>query len=157
LGVVEQLANQLLGLPLPVDAPDTTPQPGLSPETYFGVGKMVNYAGSGVYDEGEANFAFPPSLPNDSFALQGPWTLDYQGATADSNTSSIELNYHAKNVYIVVGGAGSLTVTRDGKTTTLPVSGPPTSQQIVARNEVARGSLEVRPSEGLQVFSFTYG
>jgi cytochrome c biogenesis protein CcdA/thiol-disulfide isomerase/thioredoxin len=162
--VTEKLIRQLLTeakrgvmLPPPAYAPDTTPQPGLTPETYFGVGKMVNYAGSGVYDEGEANFAFPPSLPNDSFALQGPWRLDYQGATADSKTSSIELNYHAKNVYIVVGGTGSLTVTREGKTTTLPVGGPPTSHQIVAGNEVARGSLEVRPSEGLQVFSCTYG
>jgi hypothetical protein len=48
-------------------------------------------------------------------------------------------------------------VTRDGKTTTVPVSGPPTSHQIVAGNDVARGLLEVRSSKGLQVFSFTYG
>jgi cytochrome c biogenesis protein CcdA/thiol-disulfide isomerase/thioredoxin len=144
-------------LPPPVDAPDTTPQGGLTPETYFGVGKMVNYAGSGVYDKGQANFSFPPALPNDTFALQGPWTLDYQGATADSDTSSIKLNYNAINVYIVVGGTGNLTVSRDGKTTTVPVSGPPTSHQIVGRDGVARGLLDVRLSEGLQVFSFTYG
>jgi cytochrome c biogenesis protein CcdA/thiol-disulfide isomerase/thioredoxin len=144
-------------LPSPVDAPDTTPQLGLTPETYFAVGKVVNYAGGGSYDEGKANFTFPPSLPSDSFALQGLWALDYEGATAESNTSSIELNYHAKNVYIVVGGTGTLAVTRNGKTTTLPVSGPPTSHQIVADKDETRGSLVVRPSEGLQVFSFTYG
>jgi cytochrome c biogenesis protein CcdA/thiol-disulfide isomerase/thioredoxin len=144
-------------LPPPVDAPDTTPQLGLTPETYFAVGKVVNYAGGGSYDEGKANFTFPPSLPSDSFALQGLWALDYEGATAESNTSSIELNYHAKNVYIVVGGTGTLAVTRNGKTTTLPVSGPPTSHQIVADKDETRGSLVVRPSEGLQVFSFTYG
>ena len=90
-----------------MDAPDTTPHGSLTPETYFGVGKVVNYAGRGGYDEGQANFAFPPPLPDDSFALQGPWALDYQGATADSDASSIELNYHAKNVYIVVGGTGT--------------------------------------------------
>src|SRR5262249_19051762 len=122
----EKLIRQLLNdsrpgvmLPPPVDAPDATPQRGLTPETYFGVGKVVNYAGTGSYDEGEATSQSPPSLPNDSFALQGPWTLDYQGATAASNTSSIGLNYRAKNVYAVVGGTGSLTVARDGKTTTL--------------------------------------
>jgi cytochrome c biogenesis protein CcdA/thiol-disulfide isomerase/thioredoxin len=162
--VTETLIRQLIAtarpgvaLPPPVDAPDTTPQSGLTPETYFGVGKMVNYAGTGVYDKGQANFAFPPTLPDDSFALQGPWTLDYQGATADSDTSSIELNYHAKNVYIVVGGTGSLTVTRDGKTTTVPISGPPTSHQIATGNDMARGLLDVRSSKGLQVFSFTFG
>ena len=160
----EQLIRELItsarpkvALPPPVDAPDTTPQRGLTPETYFGIGKMVNYAGSGVYDKGQANFTYPPALPNDTFALQGPWTLDYEGATADSDTSSIELNYYAKNVYIVAGGNGNLTVTRDGKTTTVPVSGPPTSHQIVDRNDLARGLLDVRCSKGLQVFSFTYG
>jgi cytochrome c biogenesis protein CcdA/thiol-disulfide isomerase/thioredoxin len=160
----EKLIRELLttarpgiSLPSPVGAPDTTPRGGLTPETYFGVGKMSNYAGNGVYDEGRATFGYPPTLPEDTFALQGPWALDYQGATADSDSSSIELNYRAKNVYIVVGGTGTLAVTRGGKTTTLPVDGPPTSRQIVAANDVARGSLDVRASKGLQVFSFTYG
>jgi cytochrome c biogenesis protein CcdA/thiol-disulfide isomerase/thioredoxin len=162
--VTEKLIRQLLTdarpgvkLPRPVDAPDTTPQRGLTPETYFGVGKVVNYAGGGVYDEGSATFTYPPSIPDDSFALQGPWSLDYQGATAAADDSSIELNYHAKDVYIVIGGTGNLTVTRDGKSTTLPVSGPPTSHQIVAGNDVTRAALDVRPSKGLQVYSFTYG
>ena len=96
-------AHKGVALPPPVDAPDTTPQNGLTPETYFGVGKVVNFAGGGTYDEGRADFVFPAALPDDSFALQGPWTLNYQGATADSGASSIELNYHAKNVYVVVG------------------------------------------------------
>ena len=160
----EKLIRQLIStarpgvrLPPAVDAPDTTPAGGLTPETYFGVGKMVNYAGGGAYDKGQANFTFPAALPNDTFALQGPWTLDYQGATGDSDSSSIKLNYHAKNVYLVVGGTGNLTVTRDGKTTTVPVSGPPTSRQIVGGKDVARGLLDVRLDQGLQVFSFTYG
>ena len=160
----EKLIRQLIStarpgvrLPPAVDAPDTTPAGGLTPETYFGVGKMVNYAGGGVYDKGQADFTFPAALPNDTFALQGPWTLDYQGATADSDSSSIKLNYHAKNVYLVVGGTGNLRVTRDGKTTTVPVSGPPTSRQIVGGKDVARGLLDVHLDQGLQVFSFTYG
>jgi len=160
----EKLIRQLLttahpgvSLPPPVDAPDTTPHASLTPETYLSVGKVVNYAGVGSYDEGKTSFALPPSLPDDSFALQGPWALNYEGATADSDASSIELNYHAKNVYIVVGGTGTLAVTRNGSTTTTPVSGPPTSHQIVADKDETRSSLDVRPSQGLQVFSFTYG
>ena len=162
--VTEKLIRELIAkarpgvaLPPAVDAPDTTPRLSLTPETYFGVGKVVNYAGSGVYDKGRANFTFPTAMPDDTFALQGPWTLDYQGATADSDASSITLNYHAKNVYIVIGGTGNLTVTRDGTTTTVPVSGPPMSHEIVTGNDVARGLLDVRSSKGLQVFSFTYG
>ncbi len=160
----EKLIRELIGnahngvaLPPAVDAPDTTPQGGLTPETYFGVGKVVNYAGTGTYDEGRSTFSLPQKLPDDSFALQGPWQLDYQGATADGDASSIELNYRAKNVYIVVGGTGNLVVTRDGKTTTVPVAGPPQAHQIADGKDVTRGSLQVRPSQGVQVFSFTYG
>ena len=150
-------AHNGVKLPAAVDAPDTTPQGGLTPETYFGVGKVVNYAGIGTYDQGREVFSLPQKLPDDSFALQGPWQLDYQGATADGDASSIALNYRAKNVYIVAGGTGNLVVTQGGKTTTVPVSGPPQSRQIAAGNDVTRGSLQVQPSQGVQIFSFTYG
>ncbi|CAM3060433.1 thiol:disulfide interchange protein [Mycobacterium intermedium] len=144
-------------LPKPVEAPDITPRTVLTPETYLGVGKVVNFGGGGVYDEGSAAFAYPPDLPADKFALSGRWSLDYQGATADTESSAIKLNYHAANVYIVVGGTGTLTVLRDGKETTVPVSGPPTSHQIAAGGAQRAGTVEVRPSKGLQIFSFTYG
>jgi hypothetical protein len=45
----------------------------------------------------------------------------------------------------------------DGKTTTVPVSGPPNMRQVVADDGDGAGSLEVRLSKGLQAFSFTYG
>ena len=69
----------------------------------------------------------------------------------------VALKYNAKDVYIVAGGEGTVSVRRDGNTTTVPISGPPTSHQLVAGDEVARGELEVRLSKGLQAFSFTYG
>jgi cytochrome c biogenesis protein CcdA/thiol-disulfide isomerase/thioredoxin len=162
--VTEKLIRQLLAdakpgvnLPQAVDAIDTTPHGGLTPETYFGVGKVVNYGGSSGYDEGSATFDYPQALAADKFALSGRWSLDYQGATAVGDNSAVKLNYHAKNVYIVVGGSGTVTVVRDGKPTTLAITGPPTSHQIVAGDQVASGTLEVRPSKGLQLFSFTYG
>ena len=46
---------------------------------------------------------------------------------------------------------------RNGNPATLPISGPPTAHQIVTGDQVAAGTLEVRPSQGLQLFSFTYG
>jgi cytochrome c biogenesis protein CcdA/thiol-disulfide isomerase/thioredoxin len=150
-------ANPAVQLPAPVDSVDTTPQTDTTPETYLSVGKVVNYGGSGRYDQGAGDFDYPPSLPDDRFALRGRWTLDYQGATSGGNGASIALNYHAKDVYIVAGGEGTITVTRDGKTTTVPISGPPTLHQIVAHDATQKDRLEVRVPEGIQVFSFTYG
>jgi cytochrome c biogenesis protein CcdA/thiol-disulfide isomerase/thioredoxin len=162
--VTENLIRQLLTdanpdveLPPPSESVDTTPASGQTPETYLGVGKMVNYGGTDLYDEGTATFNYPAKLPDDTFAYRGRWKLDYQGATAESDNSTIALNYNAKNVYIVAGGEGTVTVTRDGETTSVPISGPPQSRQIVAGDKVQRGQVEVRLSKGLQAFSFTYG
>ena len=162
--VTEDLIRQLivsahpgLKLPPPTDSSRPAPPEQTTPETYFGVGKVVNFGGGGLYDEGTTTFDYPPTLAADTFALRGSWSLDYQGATADSNQSSIKLNYHAKNVYIVVGGTGALTVTRDGRSFMVTISGPPTSHQIVAGDRSQSGTLEVRPAQGLQVYSFTYG
>ena len=159
----EKLIRELLAekpgvnLPAPVDSVDTTPKDDTTPETYLSVGKAVNYGGSGQYDQGAFDFTYPPKLSSDTFALRGRWRLDYQGATADSGESSIALDYHAKDVYIVAGGEGSLKVTRGDRTTSIPISGPPTLHQIVDDDSVQRGRLEVSVPRGLQVFSFTYG
>ncbi len=162
--VTESLIRQLLvdanpdvDLPAPSDSVDQTPANGLTPETYLGVGKMVNYGGPDVYDEGTADFVYPMRLADDHFAYRGRFKLDYQGATAESDDSRIALKYTAKNVYIVAGGEGVITVTSNGETTTVPVSGAPTSRQLVSRGGVGRGELEVVLSRGLQAFSFTYG
>ncbi len=162
--VTENLIRELLvdadpdvQLPSPSGSADETPEAGQTPETYLGVGKMVNYGGPDTYDEGTAEFTYPSKLADDTFAYQGRWALDYQGATALSDDSRIALKYNAKNVYIVAGGEGTVTVTSNGRTTELPITGVPTSHQLVSRGEVGPGQLEVRLSKGLQAFSFTYG
>ena len=163
----EKLIRQLLvaadpdiRLPAPVNSVDTTPRTRLTPETYLGVGKTGNYGGGGDYRVGTATFGYPAKLTDDKFALHGRWALDDQGATADSDDSAIRLNYTAKDVYAVVAGTGTITVTRDQKTTTTSISGAPTLHQIVGNNIGAsahRDQLDMRVSKGLQVFSFTFG
>ena len=159
----ERLIRQLLtdgdeaALPAATERSDSTPTAPTTPETYFSVGKVVNYGGTGVYDEGTHTFDFPAQLAEDRFALRGPWALDYQGITAQADGAAIKLNYHARNVYLVVGGTGTVRVTRDGVTTELAVSGPPNMRQIIADDTDGAGTVEVAFDEGLQAFSFTYG
>jgi cytochrome c biogenesis protein CcdA/thiol-disulfide isomerase/thioredoxin len=162
--VTEKLIRQLLvdanpdaRLPGAVNSPDTTPQTKLTPETYLAPGRVWTYGGAGEYKAGTATFAFPAQLADDKFALRGRWTLDDQGVTADGDDSAIALNYTAKAVYVVGGGTGTLTVTRDGKTTTTQVGGPPTLRQIVADDTARRDRLDMQVSKGLQLFSFTFG
>ena len=103
----------------PVDAADTTPQAGLTPETYFGVGKVVNYAGTGA-TPGQADVRLSRRpCPTTVRAARADGHSTTRAPPPTATTPSIELNYHAKNVYIVVGGTGTVTVTRDGETTTI--------------------------------------
>ena len=162
--VTEKLIRQLLSqarpdraLPAQTAGADITPRSPLTPETYLSVGKVVNYGGTGPYDEGAMTFDLPARLADDSFALRGPWQLDYQGATATGDGAQIALNYHARNVYVVVGGTGTLEVTGGGVTRHIPVSGPPNMRQIVADHPDGAGHVDVTLSPGLQAFSFTYG
>ncbi|OBF68716.1 thiol:disulfide interchange protein [Mycobacterium sp. 852002-51971_SCH5477799-a] len=150
-------AHPGIQLPPPTHSVDMTPQTRLTPETYLGVGKSENYGGTGKYQAGATTLSFPPNLADDRFGLRGRWILDNQGATADGDDSAVRLNYTAKDVYAVVGGTGTITVTRDGNTTTTPIGGAPTLHRIVADASAHRDQLDMRVSKGLQVFSFTFG
>jgi cytochrome c biogenesis protein CcdA/thiol-disulfide isomerase/thioredoxin len=161
--VTEHLIRQLLSqadknanLPPAVDAPDTTRTSSLTPETYLGTRTAVNYSGQGAYDQGTATFDYPAQLPADAFALRGQWTLDPQAATADDD-DTIALNHHARNVYLVVGGTGALSVARGGEATRISVTGPPNMHKVVSNDTGATGHVEVGLSRGLQAYSFTYG
>jgi hypothetical protein len=150
-------ANPNVRLPAAVNGVDTTPKTNLTPETYLAPDKATTYGGDGSYQAGAAGFSLPAQLANDKFALRGRWTLDDQGVTAESDDAAIRLNYTGKNVYAVVGGTGTITVTRGGKTTVTAIGGPPTLHQIVADDAAHRDQLDMQVSKGLQVFSFTFG
>ncbi|SPM29107.1 cytochrome c biogenesis protein DipZ [Mycobacterium terramassiliense] len=153
-------ANPDVKLPGAGGAVDATPHTPLTPETYLGAGKAVNYGGGGEYKSGTSTFAYPATLPDDRFALRGRWTVDDQGATADSDDAALRLNYTAKDVYVVVGGTGTITVTRGGRTTATAIGGPPTLHQIAGGdpgNAAHRDQLDMQVGKGLQVFSFTFG
>lgn len=150
-------ANKDVALPPAVDARDTTPTSALTPETNLGTAKDPHYGGGGPYKLGTATFGLPPSQPDNSFALRGRWTLGDDGVTADDANATIALNYHAKNIFLVVGGSGTVTVPHDGKITPITISGPPNMHQILANDTARPGRIEVSLSPGLQAFSFTYG
>jgi hypothetical protein len=73
------------------------------------------------------------------------------------DSAAIQLNYDASNVYLDVGGTGTITATVDGKTTSYPVSGAPDIYALVSVPSPERGSLTVSLSPGLSAYSFTFG
>ena len=160
----ESLIRQLLSeatpeaaLPASTSVADQTPHAALTPETYLGSARAENYGGTASYRSGTATFAYPPQLAQDRFALRGQWAVDDQSITAQGDGAAVALNYHGRNVYLVVGGTGSLTIRRNGQTSVQSVSGPPNMRHVVADDSAGGGHVDIALSPGLQAYSFTFG
>jgi cytochrome c biogenesis protein CcdA/thiol-disulfide isomerase/thioredoxin len=158
----EALIRQLLtaarpGLHLPAatQVPDTTPtSTDQTPETYLGSARADTYAGQG--GTGTQGFSFPASIPPSEWALAGTWTVGSENLTAGKN-AALKLNFTADDVYLDVGGTGTVTATVNGKTTTYHVSGAPDIYTLVSRAQPESATIEVTLSPGLSAYSFTFG
>jgi len=158
----EQLIRQLLSaahpgiaLPRATDVPDTTPEDtAQTPETYLGAERQQGYHGSAPYATGQ--FTAPATLPADSFALAGAWTIGQESITAGQG-AGITLAFHASKVYLDVGGTGTLTVSADGTSKVIRVSGAPDIYTVATKQPAGDGTVTIRLSPGLQAYSFTFG
>ena len=158
----EQLIRQLLGaahpgiaLPRATDVPDTTPDDSAqTPEAYLGAERQQGYHGSTPYATGQ--FTAPATLPANSFALAGAWTIGQESITAGKG-AGITLAFHASKVYLDVGGTGTLTVSADGTSTVIRVSGAPDIYTVATEQPAGDGTVTIRLSPGLQAYSFTFG
>jgi cytochrome c biogenesis protein CcdA/thiol-disulfide isomerase/thioredoxin len=158
----ERLIRQLLSaahpgiaLPRATDVPDTTPDDSAqTPETYLGAERQQGYHGSTRYATGQ--FTAPATLPADSFALAGAWTIGQESITA-GNGAGITLAFHASKVYLDVGGTGTLTVSAGGTSKVIRVSGAPDIYTVATEQPARDGTVAIRLSPGLQAYSFTFG
>ena len=158
----EQLIRQLLSaahpgiaLPRATDVPDTTPEDtAQTPETYLGAERQQGYHGSAPYATGQ--FTAPATLPADSFALAGAWTIGQESITAGQG-AGITLAFHASKVYLDVGGTGTLTVSASGTSKVIRVSGAPDIYTVATKQPAGDGTVTIRLSPGLQAYSFTFG
>jgi len=158
----EQLIRQLLtaahpgiALPAATGLRDTTPNdPGQTPETYLGTERVQYYSGGTAYKTGQ--FALPASLAANSFALSGAWSMAPESISAGKD-AVIKLSFHAANVYLDAGGTGTLTVSSEGTTKAIRVSGAPDIYTVAAEQSAKDGTVTIRLSPGLQAYSFTFG
>jgi cytochrome c biogenesis protein CcdA/thiol-disulfide isomerase/thioredoxin len=148
-------AHPGIALPRATDVPDTTPDDlGQTPETYLGTERQQGYAGRTAYATGQ--FSLPATLPANSFGLSGSWTIGQQSITAGKG-AGITLAFHASDVYLDVGGTGTLTVSSGGTSKVIRVSGAPDIYTVAAQQPARDGSVTIDLSPGLQAYSFTFG
>jgi cytochrome c biogenesis protein CcdA/thiol-disulfide isomerase/thioredoxin len=159
----ESLIRQLLTaahpsatLPPATQVADTTPASAdQTPESYLGSQRADNYGGA-TSASGTQPFRFPAHLGDNQWALSGTWTVGGEDLTSGRN-AAIELNFTAADVYLDVGGTGTITATVNGKTTSYRVSGAPDIYTVVHLGQQQSGTLKVTLSPGLNAYSFTFG
>jgi cytochrome c biogenesis protein CcdA/thiol-disulfide isomerase/thioredoxin len=141
-------------LPAATEVADNTPTSlDHSPETYLGSEREDAFDGQEL---SSGTFAYPSSVPQNAFALTGVWSVGTESLTSQAN-AGIRLNFDAKDVYLDVGGTGTLTATVGGKTTTYQVLGAPNIYTVVSQKAEEQQTLTVALSPGLSAYSFTFG
>ncbi len=154
-------ADPTVHLPPRTGVPDKTPVNQLTQETYLGYTYLEQnqfaYIGNSSFTpDGTATYKFPTGLPVDDVALGGTWTSGAQDLTAGAG-AQIELSFMADDVYLVLGGSGTLDVSVNGThTKSIAVSGIPRLYTLV-HGGYQTSTLSFTASPGVQAYDFTFG
>jgi cytochrome c biogenesis protein CcdA/thiol-disulfide isomerase/thioredoxin len=164
-GLVENFIRKLLlaahpGLKLPprTDVANLTPDEPMNPESYVGYERLEYIDNPAPQHNVAERFAFPADLSTGYFALSGVWDDHLQEATAGSH-AALELSYEAKDVYLVMGGHGDVTVSAGDGTpsTTIHVSGVPRLYTLLHSSSIALGTMTLKVTPGVEAYDFTFG
>jgi len=151
-------ANGISELPPRTGVPDKTPTTdAITPESYVGYSRLNNEAGTSVADDKTVVYHPPSTIPSNSLAFGGTWTVRSEEATAGSD-ATLGLQFTADDVYLVMGGHGMVGVSDNGRhVTTLSVSGIPKLYTLLSGGELQTGVLTLTMSPGVEAYDFTFG
>ncbi len=151
-------AHPTVALPPRTDVADTEPRDPTTPESYLGYHYGESgLAGESVQPDAMSTYAPPDPVPQDTFAFGGRWDVGSEGAVAGEG-ATLELRFQAQDVYLVLGGRGTVAVRVDGTTTrTVVVGGEPKLYQLVGPGPYRSGLLTLSVSPGVEAYDFTFG
>ena len=136
---------------------DTTPDHPQTPESYLGWERLARYAGSEIVPERPVLYRAPHPLALHTLAYEGFWTVKKQRIVS-GRLARVRLHFLAKNVYLVLSGAGRLQVFVDGKRVkTIKVGGLSRLYTLVQFPELREADLELRFTPGISAYAFTFG
>ena len=156
----ETLIQQLLDAPA---SPTVVADPGAhtsgrSPETYVGYERLVALANDEGKRDAPYEYTLVESPERDHFSFGGTWTVKAESAVADAD-AVLRYHFYAADVFLVLGGEGTVTVTREGDpgwSNVVDVSGAPTLYTLYSGDPI-EDQLTLEFSPGVEAFAFTFG
>jgi cytochrome c biogenesis protein CcdA/thiol-disulfide isomerase/thioredoxin len=152
-------ANGVAHLPPRTDVADKTPTVQSTQETYLGYSESnpQYFVGTATVNNKATTYHAPSSVPLNDVAFDGQWTERAQQATAGAN-ASLDLHFTANDVYLVMGGTGTVDVSYNGRhLTTVDVKGIPKLYTLFSGSALQTGQLDLSFSPGVQAYDFTFG
>ncbi len=139
-----------------------------TPETYLGTARAERFTNP-MLSPGSHEFTkAPPPGPNE-FAYHGRWRITLDSATAEGG--SLDLNFGARRVYLVLGSPGrsrSVRVLLDGRPIPAGLAGSDVHDggvevraqrlyHLVDLPRVGKHLLQINPEPGVTAYAFTFG
>jgi cytochrome c biogenesis protein CcdA/thiol-disulfide isomerase/thioredoxin len=158
-GASEENIRTLLGLAPPVKpVSDVVPTGPITPESYLGFQRLdpARYVGTPVAGDHLKAYRGAKRIPRDSLAYSGSWRVEAERIVAGPR-AALSLHYHARDVYLVLGGRGSVTASFPGQPArTVPV-GAYELYTLRSSGTIGDGLLRLTFTPGVQAYAFTFG
>jgi hypothetical protein len=154
LGMKEQVS---------MNAPSAYVPSRQTPETYLGYQRADSFVHfTELQHDIVAQYTYPNTLPENSWALQGEWTVLPEKIFANSASSSIKINFHAAKVFAVMGQhAGkpvNVEIRLDGVLQNTVQVTDHALYTLLELPQAKQGILELTVNEpGLELYTFTFG
>ena len=145
---------------LPSAATSAAPPPFVdnqTQETYIGSDRAQTLASPQGAEAGSHQYTFPDGLPNDHFAVSGTFDFEPQYATALAAGGKLELNFYARDVYLVMAADSPVPAT----VTLAVVSGAMPTEDVAADGSMTIGAARLyhlvhlpAPARGIVTITF---
>jgi hypothetical protein len=128
----------------------------VTPESYLGYERLDRYGGDTIVKDKPHAYTFPRGLAENELAFGGVWTVQDERAVAGLS-AGLRLQYRARDVYLVLTGKGTVEVLVDGKRERLVRVRADRLYTLVERPKLGDHLLELRFTQGLAAYAFTFG
>jgi cytochrome c biogenesis protein CcdA/thiol-disulfide isomerase/thioredoxin len=135
---------------------DSLPTGFITPESYLGSNRLARYVGSPIIQGRLASYRLPRTLPPNDIAYGGRWRVEGERIVAGP-LARLQLHFHARDVYLVLGGRGHVDVSIAGKPAAPVTVDAYRLYTLHSSKTISDALLDLRFTPGVQAYAFTFG